>query len=550
MRDMSTVSPRIVAVTGGISLAAASVLALMFFYFVPFGSDGGWYAYPGYAWAHGGDPSENIPGVARPTPPPDRPFVKFSWENRSNLTVLFTRAWFAVAPSSWSSLKAFGVLQLIVLTVLIGVAAKQVTNHNALALLAALMVASDSRVIAEACADARPDLFIAIFAAALLIAVMAALESAKRMPYVVAAAFALALSMLHVTSANSIAFVVGFLGCYLVLGRHRPDATRRQLIASLIALLLISGFFLKQHILDILIGTHVPQSLEMDYRHDLVVELKAIFDRGFLGKSMMEATRWRQYFFTADTAHFIFLLFGIAIALRVAFATPPASRRGLPRDVKVIQALSLMVGFVAAVGSISIFDSHTMTQHAMVIAVLGYLASVAVLGVAAQASMISRTRLAQICCVVLGVGAALNIAHSYSLYRQYGAFGISNPAAEAVILGALPKEGDVKIIGPTEIWPYLADRKQPLLLFDNERGVFRHHGWVFDIDRYPYFADASYLIVNKAYFESDGWGIGIQQWTRQGLIVKLAEVGDCRLATECYQIYRKADLPKGRFASE
>jgi hypothetical protein len=191
-----------------------------------------------------------------------------------------------------------------------------------------------------------------------------------------------------------------------------------------------------------------------------------------------------------------------------------------------------------------------MTQHAMVIAVLGYLASVAVLGVAAQASMISRTRLAQICCVVLGVGAALNIAHSYSLYRQYGAFGISNPAAEAVILGALPKEGDVKIIGPTEIWPYLADRKQPLLLFDNERGVFRHHGWVFDIDRYPYFADASYLIVNKAYFESDGWGIGIQQWTRQGLIVKLAEVGDCRLATECYQIYRKADLPKGRFASE
>lgn len=550
MRDMSTVSPRIVAVTGGISLAAASVLALMFFYFVPFGSDGGWYAYPGYAWAHGGDPSENIPGVARPTPPPDRPFVKFSWENRSNLTVLFTRAWFAVAPSSWSSLKAFGVLQLIVLTVLIGVAAKQVTNHNALALLAALMVASDSRVIAEACADARPDLFIAIFAAALLIAVMAALESAKRMPYVVAAAFALALSMLHVTSANSIAFVVGFLGCYLVLGRHRPDATRRQLIASLIALLLISGFFLKQHILDILIGTHVPQSLEMDYRHDLVVELKAIFDRGFLGKSMMEATRWRQYFFTADTAHFIFLLFGIAIALRVAFATPPASRRGLPRDVKVIQALSLMVGFVAAVGSISIFDSHTMTQHAMVIAVLGYLASVAVLGVAAQASMISRTRLAQICCVVLGVGAALNIAHSYSLYRQYGAFGVSNPAAEAVILGALPKEGDVKIIGPTEIWPYLADRKQPLLLFDNERGVFRHHGWVFDIDRYPYFADASYLIVNKAYFESDGWGIGIQQWTRQGLIVKLAEVGDCRLATECYQIYRKADLPKGRFASE
>jgi hypothetical protein len=550
MRDMSTVSPRIVAVTGGISLAAASVLALMFFYFVPFGSDGGWYAYPGYAWAHGGDPSENIPGVARPTPPPDRPFVKFSWENRSNLTVLFTRAWFAVAPSSWSSLKAFGVLQLIVLTVLIGVAAKQVTNHNALALLAALMVASDSRVIAEACADARPDLFIAIFAAALLIAVMAALESAKRMPYVVAAAFALALSMLHVTSANSIAFVVGFLGCYLVLGRHRPDATRRQLIASLIALLLISGFFLKQHILDILIGTHVPQSLEMDYRHDLVVELKAIFDRGFLGKSMMEATRWRQYFFTADTAHFIFLLFGIAIALRVAFATPPASRRGLPRDVKVIQALSLMVGFVAAVGSISIFDSHTMTQHAMVIAVLGYLASVAVLGVAAQASMISRTRLAQICCVVLGVGAALNIAHSYSLYRQYGAFGISNPAAEAVILGALPKEGDVKIIGPTEIWPYLVDRKQPLLLFDNERGVFRHHGWVFDIDRYPYFADASYLIVNKAYFESDGWGIGIQQWTRQGLIVKLAEVGDCRLATECYQIYRKADLPKGRFASE
>ena len=538
MPDKPSIPPVIFAATGGISLIAALVLACLFFYYVPFGSDGGWYSYPGYAWAHGGDPSENIPGVARPSPPPDRPFAKFSWENRSNLTVLLTRAWFELAPSSWASLKAFGALQLVMLAVLIGVAAKQVTNNTALALLAAIMVASDSRVITEACSDARPDLFIVIVAAGLLILLIAALESAKRTPIVLAATVAVVLPLLHVTAANAIAFVIAFLACYVVLDRYREGGGRRKSVALLIVLLLIAVFFLKQPILDFLIPTKVPESLEIPYRHDMVDELKGIIDRGLVAKLMMEATRWKQYFFLANTGHFIFLMLGLVIAARLAMGTLPLAGRRTPYDVKVIQALSLIAGFVVAVGTIFVFDSHTMTQHALVVAVLGYLGSVAVMGAAEQASIISRTRLVQIGCFVLGAGAVLNIAHSFNLYRQYGAFGMSNPRAEAAILDVLPKQGDVKIIGPTEIWPYLAARRQSLLLFDNQRAVFRHHGWVFDRNLYPYIADSSYLIINKAYFGVDGWGLAVQQWTRGGLIVKVAEVGNCELALECYQIYR------------
>jgi hypothetical protein len=539
MLDKASVPPVIFVATGGISLIAALLLACLFFYYVPFGSDGGWYAYPGYAWAHGGDPSENIPGVARPSPPPDRPVVKFSWENRSNLTVLLTRAWFELAPSSWAGLKALGALQLVILTVLIGVAARQVTNSFPLALLAALMVASDSRVIAAACADARPDLFIVIVAVGLLILLIAALESVKRTPIVLAAAGAVVLPLLHVTAANAIAYVIAFLACYVVLGRDRAGSARRRSIALLIVLLLIAVFFLRQPILDHIIPTKVPEGLEIPYRHVIADELRGIIDHGLVAKLTMEATRWREYFFVANTGHFIFLVLGLVVAARLALRTLPPAKTRPPYDIKVIQALSLSAGFVVGFGTIFVFDSHTMTQHALVIAVLGYLGSVASLGAAEQASLISKTRLVQIGCLLLGVGAVLNIAHSFSLYRQYAAFGMSNPRAEAAILDALPKQGDIRIIGPTEIWPYLATRRQPLLLFDNERAVFRHHGWVFDSNLYPYFADSSYLIINKAYFGFDGWGLAVKQWTRDGLIVRVAEVGNCELAMECYQIYRK-----------
>lgn len=170
--DSSSADPdrphRLLALTGVVSLAASALLVALTFLNVPMPNDGAWYAYPGYAWSQGGDPSENIPGITRPSPPPARPFAAFGWENRSNLTVLFTAAWFRFLPASWRSLKALGIVQPFLLTAGVGLCVLRITRDRSLAFAAACVTSADARVIAEAAADARPDLPIAIAAVFLL----------------------------------------------------------------------------------------------------------------------------------------------------------------------------------------------------------------------------------------------------------------------------------------------------------------------------------------------------------------------------------------------
>lgn len=520
------------------ALGASLVLALLIFICVPTYQDGTWYSYPAYAWSQGGDPSENIPTVMRQNPPPQREVAKFGWENRSNLTVLLTKAWFAIFPPSWETLKGFGIAQLAVLALLIALVTQKLTSDPMLALFATCIVLSDSRILEQALASARPDLFIAVFSTSLLWLLLRARTGGDWLTWAGAIILAICLPMLHSTAANAIAFLLAYLGLMALADRFYFNTSRSIALGATFAGLLLVFYFGKQPILDILIPTHLQLSDELPYRHDMVHELRTIIDAGVVSKLKMETNRWRDYFFMGGVAQFLTVAAGMILAAMLV-----KRRHGNPTPVT---ALALFGAFLCAVASVFVFDSHPMVPHALVVAIFGYVASIALLGAANRGGLITDSQLRAGCVSVLIVAGTINAAHATRIFREYRVPGVTNAAEQTVLLDALPATGDIRVIGPTEIWPYLTPRKQPLVLIDNDRARFARNGGTRPQDVDPDYAGARYLVVNKELFTTWHWDRMIAQWLDLGLLFRIAQLGDCTRTVECLQIYVFAPANHGK----
>jgi hypothetical protein len=513
-----------------LSLAATIALAASFYVYVPLAVDGGWYSYPAYSLSQGGDPSENLPDAAPRSTMPDRLTAEFPWENRSNLTNLPTAAWLKVLSPSWKSLKLLGAAQFIVLAALVGACIFWITRKRSLAALAVCLVASDTRVIQEAFSDARPDLTIAVVAAALVLCLVRAFETRSPRWGFLALVFAAVLPLLHVTSAMAIAFFLGFSSIYS-LGLLRDPGARFELkLSLLLAAVLILVFAFKQSILDMLIPTHVASSVEIQYRHSIVFELKEIFSMGIAGKLAMERGRWSGYFFVGNTAHFLFIAMGLFWTAKVM-----RSRSG---SAPTLIAKSLIAGVFSALLAMCLFDSHDMIPHALVIAVLAYLAVFAMLNTAMELGLIDSRGALCVCLVIIVLAASLNIFHTEKLFRIYGREGISSAMEEEVIARSIPARDAIKIIGPAEVWPLMVHCRRCKII-DDHRLAFYLNRAVVPPAQVPDVADAQYLLINKEYYEF-GWGGVVAAWARQGLIVKVAQVGNCARTVECLEIYRLA----------
>ena len=141
----------------------------------------------------------------------------FGWENRSNLTVPTMGTWFSFFPASPLSIASLGTLCWIAIAVLAATAVWNVTRDRLLSLGVGLLTLSDSRLIAEAISDARPDIPVLLVAMALLVALLAMLRRPASLPaFAAALVLAAALPLVHVTAANAIAALSAFLGLWAI----------------------------------------------------------------------------------------------------------------------------------------------------------------------------------------------------------------------------------------------------------------------------------------------------------------------------------------------
>lgn len=503
------------------AVAASLLVAVIQHIYVPISPDGGWYTYPAYAWAVGGDPSENVPG-ADISAASERLTTTFVWENRSNLIVPLTGLWFRLVPASYWSLSYFGFLQWVLLASLAGAVVWIATRDRMMSLAAAVITLSDSRLINEVISDARPDVPVALTAMALLAALAAMLQKRTPINTMMVLALAAALPLVHVTSANSIALLMGFIGLWII-GHWRDEADRTTLVwAGLAAVMMAALFLLRQPLMDVLVPTTVPVEIEKAGQHSLLDKLKENFNFGLVLKLKMEWERWSTQFNPLNLAQLAFVLAGATLGLK-AFLRGGASfatRFGLA----VLAALGASAIFMFAV------NPHHTPGHALVLAVLGYAGAAVALNGARESFSAGAVQLAAYCTGLLLLAAALKLVHSGYTYLSYARHGISNVAIESALDETVPKDGAVKLLGASELWPYLARRRQRIHIIDPNR-MF--------IPKGP--ASGSYrgvrlLLVNEDHM-SWGWAEAIERWQSEGLITPVRSVGTCGITKRCLAIY-------------
>jgi hypothetical protein len=435
---------------------AAVTLAASYAWFVPLQTDGGWYSYPGFALAHGRDPSENLLSPDRLARESSGVRAAFGWENRSFLIVRFHQVWFALAGTTVFSLKVFGALQWLAVTVLVWLAVRLAVRSTAPALVAALAAMSDSWLISESMADARPDVPIALVACACVVAVTQGYRE-RRWPWVVVASILAAmLPLLHTTGILAFTCCAVLAGALAVVPSPDGSARRWPLVVVVVAGTL--GFLFRQVIVDALVPTRLPVSAELPFRHDLWIKLRGIVAGGALAKLGTEVGRWCDYFLVSNGAHLVFVAAGLSGLLASVVRSDDAYQR------------RLSLGFLAAAAAAPaamLFDPHPTPSHSVPLAVLTYIASgVGLLSIASRIPL----RAVRCSLLIVGLGAAIiKGAHAAELSRASMAAGVSNRSVARFVSDVLNGQGDQLAVAPTFLWPYVPPTRSVVLIDPGSR---------------------------------------------------------------------------------
>jgi hypothetical protein len=494
-------------------------LLCLYLYYVPFNSDDGWYAYNAYAWASGGDPAENNPDANTPITS-ERPVAKFGWENRTNLTVLIQRLALAVVPPDWLGLHILGFAQIIILFAVSALLAYRITRDNVFVAFVCALLISDASILSAGATGARPDLFIAIFVVAIVAIYLRVIENSNIAGLIGLLALTAALPLLHATSAVAIAFVVAFVWSMQVLARAGDRSSSTLVLPVSVTLVLAIFFLFRETINNLLIPTHVPAAMEQVYRHDLMVKLLGVIHNGVVHKIISEWGRFRGYFGIGNLIHFAVIIGGAATTI---FAL---RRRGLTRQLVIPSAM--YVGLVVASGAMVVGDPHGTAGHILPLAVLGYVAAASSFWAVADSFRVGSLSLTTCLSIVLGAILVLKVGNAAALISHLPREGISNPAYSSKLRAVL--RDHKTIVGPTEIWPYLTNPNQGILILDRRRSDLPTSLNDGDL------AKASAVVINEDY-ASYGWKDLIDKWVKEGLASPLAKFGDCGHTRWCLEAY-------------
>lgn len=502
-----------------VTIALCIALLSLYFYYVPFNSDDGWYAYNAYAWSAGGDPAENNPDANTPISS-ERPVAKFGWENRTNLTVVIQRLALALVPPDWLGLHILGFAQIVILIAVSALLIKRTTRDQVyIAFIIALLI-SDASILSAGATGARPDLFIAIFAVAIVATYLRVIENSNIVGLIGLFALVAALPLLHATSAVAIAFVVAFIWSMQVLTRLADRSSPSIMLPAGVTLVLAILFLFRETVNNLLIPTHVPPAMEQLYRHDLVAKLIGVIHNGVMHKIASEWGRFRGYFGIGNLAHFVVIIAGGAttvIGLR---------RRGLTADLVVPSAIyvALLIALVAMMAG----DPHGTAGHMLPLAVLAYVAAASSFWAMQDSLRVGSLGLTTCLSIMLGAILLLKVGNIATLINYLAREGISNPAYSSMLRSVL--RDHKTIVGPTEIWPYLTNPNQSILILDRRRSDLPTSINEGDL------AKSSAVVINEDY-TGYGWKDLMDKWVKEGLVSPLAKIGNCGHTRRCLEAY-------------
>jgi len=474
-------------------------------------TDGGWYSYPAYAMSQGRDPDENLL-------PPDElslatPGVRslFQWDNRGFLLTRIQWAWFETAGEGVWSIRIFGLLQWIGLAVLIGLAVYRSGGNAWASGAAAIAALSDSKLIHESLADLRPDIPLAVTAVASLLFLILYIRRRSAVSLGACAVLLALLPLIHTTGVLPAAMLLSCLATFAFIPDDGRFSRSHMLAAALIAGGVLAVFLLRQPILDVLIPSRVPVTLQVSGRHDLPVLLEQVAHRGVGWKVMKEAHRWSGYFAGANFAHLLFLAGGLLLLLWRAWQRRLTSK----------EQLCLAVGWVVGVLVLTFTDPHFTPTHMIPLIALGYVMA----GVgwamplcepdAPRAAARAHARAMMALCVLAALAFALKAAEAASEIYRGTRQHVGGAEVRALLAKAFPATGVTWTVGPTSIWLYAPHGGTPVILDErSDPGIVHSQLW----------KRVGVLVVDSDFLHY-GWENVVRQGVAQRWLTPIGEVG-------------------------
>lgn len=419
---------------------AAALLATALFYYTPLQVDGGWYSYPALALARGGDSAENrltvdelqrIEGVK----------ANFGFDTRLSVRVLPMSWWFQGFGTSIWAVKLFGILELTVLVAIVYVLFRQVVQNKRIAALCWATYLLDTSVIGLGSADLRPDLMVAI--TTVFVFLFLSIDSGRHRLLVAVSGifFMLLLPLIHLSAAVPIAFLVSYMVTELLMSWKGIPIFRKGLYCLLIVVG-VAGFTLRQRILDLVVPTQHAIQLAFD---EEARAYSTLADYGALPILQKEWHRWTDYFLMSNLAALLAIFVGMFL-LSIYLLGPGSKRPASAR-------LGILIGCLAAIGVLAVFDPQITATHAVPIVPFFFL----VLGKELELIRSQNAKYLAVSVVFLLVfiSAALKFALAGKIIAQGIESGYSNASVASVMDRVFDLDKSYVVIGPTEVWPYV-----------------------------------------------------------------------------------------------
>jgi hypothetical protein len=482
---------------------ATLLLAAVYAWQIPLRTDGGWYSYPGFALADGRDASENLlpPEELRDGSHGIR--ATFGWENRTSLLVLTHAGWFKIAGSTSSSIRAFQILQWLLLSAAVAAGAWVLTRNRAAALAIGLVAASDSWVMSESLSDLRPDAPLAVISMVCLAAIVLYCRSFKARYALLAICAAASMLLMHATGAIPFAGCCAFIGIYVLAAYRRRVRVPWLLLGAVLAG--GAAFLWRLQIFDVLIPTRVPAEFQEAVRYDYLSKVFGAYADGVGAKLHRELLRWLDYIFVTNALHGLVIIGGLALTWR-GRSTAQAGSAG-------IESVAIVAAFAAALLTSTILNPHIAPGQLLSLVCIGYVAAAP--GVAAVlARRDARLVGAMVVSMILGI-AALRAAHATNTYIGHREAGISIASVEALMRDTVTAASDQMAIAPTTVWPYIPGDASVVLMDERSRP------WPATSSKWH---GVSLLVIDREYLDN-GWGSVVADLEACGAVEDVGAVG-------------------------
>ena len=452
------------------SIVSASLLFTAGFYYKDLGCDGGWYSYPAFAISRSGNAGENLESIENIKSIEGIKAI-FGFKTYYSIRIFYTALWFKYVSKSIFFLKVLSLLELVPLVVLMYFLISKFCQDKVIALMLLALFINDKTILLNAASDYRPDNMVAALSC-LTFLIMLKQNSVSAL---IAAIFAGVLMMLtHITAPIPLFCIICFFVLRNILsGNHEVKDNYKYVLVGMIALFV---FLNRGQIFDALFlsnGESLPSGVNAWER------ILNVWEKGPTFISSKEFYRWKTYFFSSNVAQLLVLIMGCILFFK---KWPPTLQN---ENTGLALILSIFMGFIL----FAALDPHKADMHVIPIIPFFFL----FLSHGISSNTLNRKALTYILVGLVCFASFASIALAWKISFEGKNFGY-NIVKVRDSFEELIKNNDREylIVGPTEIWPFIEEDKN-VLIVDKTRS-----GKDFQILE-PVIDSVDYIIINNDY---------------------------------------------------